>query len=85
VTLEPAAEVDDTPPPVQGPSFQLSGIAADGSPEAREYTAIISGGPELLFVKRGDPLPGGYVVADVQETMVTLKDSSGGERTLRLR
>ena len=45
----------------------------------------VGAGQGLLFVKLGDELPGGYIVADVQENMVTLKDSSGGERTLRLR
>ena len=67
------------------PAFTLSGIATSTGPDGPAFTAIISGGQGLLFVKLGDELPGGYVVADVQETTVTLKDGSGGERTLRLR
>ena len=67
------------------PAFTLSGIASTAGPDGPTFTAIINAGQGLLFVKLGDELPGGYVVADVQENMVTLKDSSGGERTLRLR
>jgi hypothetical protein len=79
------APIDDLPERPAAPTFTLSGIATTASPDGPAFTAIISGGQGLLFVKLGDELPGGYVVADVQETMVTLKDSSGGERTLRLR
>ena len=82
---EPLAALDDTPVRPDPPTFALAGIAATSGPDGPAYTAIINGGQGLLFVKLGDELPGGYVVADVQETMVTLKDSSGGERTLRLR
>jgi len=82
----PAVPVDDVPAPPPVPVFVLSGIATTAGADAPEFTAIISGGGQgLVFAKRGDELPGGYVVADVQETMVTLRDSSGGERTLRLR
>jgi hypothetical protein len=65
--------------------FTLSGMASSEQGDAVEYTAIVSDGAGLHFVKRGDTLPGGYTVVDVQETMVTLRDESGGERTLRLR
>ncbi|MCC7031808.1 MAG: hypothetical protein IT179_03135 [Acidobacteria bacterium] len=75
----------DVPPAPPGPAFRLSGMAASQQGDAVEYTAIISDGAGLHFVKRGAPLPGGYTVADVQETTVTLRDASGGERTLRLR
>jgi hypothetical protein len=84
--VEPAVPVDDVPAPPPAPVFVLSGIATTAGADAPEFTAIISGGGNgLVFAKRGDELPGGYVVADVQATMVTLRDSSGGERTLRLR
>ena len=77
--------VDDVPVRQAGPTFTLSGMASSAGPDGPTFTAIINAGQGLLFVKLGDELPGGYVVADVQENMVTLKDSSGGERTLRLR
>jgi hypothetical protein len=82
---DPVAPIDDLPARPPTPAFVLSGIATTTGIEAPEFTAIISGDQGLVFAKRGDELPGGYVVADVQETMVTLRDSSGGERTLRLR
>jgi acyl dehydratase len=65
--------------------FTLAGMASNPLGDTVEYTAIISDGAGLHFVKPGDTLPGGYTVVDVQETMVTLRDESGGERTLRLR
>ena len=77
--------VDDVPVRPAGPTLTLSGMASSAGPDGPTFTAIINAGQGLLFVKLGDELPGGYVVADVQENMVTLKDSSGGERTLRLR
>jgi hypothetical protein len=77
--------VDDAPAPPAAPVLTLSGMASTAGPDGPTFTAIVNTGQGLLFVKLGDELPGGYVVADVQENMVTLKDSSGGERTLRLR
>jgi len=77
--------VDDAPEAAPSPAFVLSGVASSAGPDGAVFTAILSGGQGLLFVKAGDELPGGYVVADVQETMVTIRDGSGGERTLRLR
>jgi hypothetical protein len=86
-TADPVADAADADAPERpvAPAFTLSGMASTESPDGPAFTAIISNGQGLLFVKVGDSLPGGYVVADVQENMVTLKDSSGGERTLRLR
>ena len=46
---------------------------------------MVNDGRSLLFVKRGDTLAGGFVVAEVDDSSVTLRDSTGGERTLRLR
>jgi hypothetical protein len=85
VVDDPVAPIDAEPARPSAPVFTLSGIATMGNGDAPEFTAIISGDQGLVFARRGDELPGGYVVADVQETMVTLRDSSGGERTLRLR
>jgi hypothetical protein len=59
-------------------------MAANAGPDGPDYTAILHDGRDLVFVKRGDTLPGGFVVVDVQESTVTLRDGSGGERTLRL-
>jgi hypothetical protein len=77
--------VADTASPPAGPVFTLSGMASSLQGDAIEYTAIVSDGAGLHFVKRGDTLPGGYTVVDVQETMLTLRDESGGERSLKLR
>lgn len=76
---------DRVVPAPPGPTLTLSGMAATRQGDTVEYTAIVSDGAGLHFVKRGDPLPGGYTVTDVQETTVTMRDMSGGERTLRLR
>jgi hypothetical protein len=84
-TVDTDAADTDAPERPVGPVFTLSGMASTDGPDGPAFTAIINNGQGLLFVKVGDELPGGYVVADVQESMVTLKDSSGGERTLRLR
>jgi hypothetical protein len=86
----PAPALEDPPvepaaPPPAGPMLSLSGMASNPSGDGIEYTAIVSDGAGLHFVKQGDTLPGGYTVVDVQETMITLRDESGGERTLRLR
>jgi hypothetical protein len=48
------------------------------------WTAMIHDGRSLLYVQRGDSLPGGFAVIDIQETFVTLRDTAGGERTLSL-
>jgi hypothetical protein len=80
-TGDPAAEEART---LAGPVFVLSGMATkmvDGRPE---YTAIIHDGRDLHFAKVGDQLPGGFAVVAATETMVTLRDESGGERSLRL-
>lgn len=90
-TLARGAPAPDEPSPdgvvpaPPRPTLMLSGMAATRQGDALEYTAIVSDGAGLHFVKRGDPLPGGYTVIAVDETTVTLRDSSGSERTLRLR
>lgn len=80
----PPGEPPGVPPP---PAFTLSGIAATRVAEgvAFEYTAILSGSAGLVFARPGEVLPGGIEVLDVQEQTVTLRDSAGAERTLRLR
>ena len=86
----PAAEPVDTPPeapepPRPGSEFRLTGMASTDGPDGPEFTAMVHDGRSLLFLKRGDTLPGGFVVADLDESSVTLRDGAGGERTLRLR
>ena len=46
---------------------------------------MVHDGRGLLYVQKGDTLPGGFEAVDLQESSITLRDSAGGERTLRLR
>ncbi len=68
----------------QGPLLRLAGMAQTETPNGPELTAMVHDGQGLQYVRLGDALPGGYTVVDVQETAVTIRDGSGGERTLRL-
>jgi len=73
--------------PVQPASprpYTLAGIASVRAAEGMEYTAVLSGAGGVVFARPGDALPGDLVVVEVQETMVTIRDRSGVERTLRL-
>jgi len=72
-------------PPRPGAQLRLTGMATAKGVDGPELTAMVHDGQSLLFVKRGDTLPGGFEVVDIQESSVTLRDSTGGERTLRLR
>jgi hypothetical protein len=86
VTPAPVAEPPvPVEPPRPGDEFRLTGMASTQEPDGLVWTAIVHDGQGLLYVRRGDALPGGFEVADVQETWITLRDASGGERTLRLR
>jgi hypothetical protein len=78
---EPRTEVVAVP---AGPIFRLAGVASSGEGEALVRTALVSGGPSLLFLRKGDTLPDGWTVAEVQEAAVVLTDGSGGRRVLRL-
>jgi len=80
---EPEARIDDRPQ--SGPAYELAGIASARGADGLEHTAILSGVAGVVFARVGDALPGGLTVVEVHETMVTLRDASGGERTLRLR
>jgi hypothetical protein len=60
-------------------------MAMTNGPEGPELTAMVHDGQSLVFVRKGDTLPGGFEVVDVQEASVTLRDGSGAERTLALR
>jgi hypothetical protein len=83
----PQVSVSDTvvEPPGAGAEFRLTGMATAQGADGPERTALVHDGRSLLFVKRGDTLPGGFEVVDVQESTVTLRDSTGSERTLLLR
>jgi hypothetical protein len=63
----------------------LSGVATEETGAGPVRTAIVNDGRGLLFLKLGDPLPGGETVVDIQETFVTIRDAAGRERTLRFR
>jgi hypothetical protein len=80
-----AAAANDPEPPRPGSEFRLTGMASSQGPDGPEFTAMVHDGRSLLFVKRGDTLPGGFAVVDLQESSVTLRDAGGSERTLRLR
>jgi hypothetical protein len=86
-TTAPSVEVAPTEAeaPRPGSEFRLTGMASTQGPDGPEFTAIVHDGRSLVFVKQGDTLPGGFEIVDVQESSVTLRDSAGGERTLRLR
>ena len=72
-------------PPRPGAEFRLAGMASTQGADGPIWTAMIHDGRSLLYVQRGDSLPGGFAVIDIQETFVTLRDTAGGERTLSLR
>ena len=85
----PPASIEPPPEPVEPPrpgaEFRLAGMASTEGPDGNVWTAMVHDGQGLLYVQRGDALPGGFEVVDLQETSITLRDSAGGERTLRLR
>ena len=81
--IEPLPAPVEPPPP--GSEFRLAGMASTQGPDGLVWTAMVHDGHGLLYVQRGDALPGGFEVVDLQETSITLRDTSGGERTLRLR
>lgn len=81
----PASEspAEASPTPV-GSVYRLAGVASSGEGETLVRTAVVSGGPSPLMVKKGDTLPDGWTVAEVQEAAVVLVDGLGGQRVLRL-
>jgi hypothetical protein len=82
--VETSDQVADEPQVPAGPVFVLSGMATNAVDGGVEHTAMVHDGKLLHFVKVGDALPGGYTVVATSDTTVTLRDGSGGERTLRL-
>jgi hypothetical protein len=87
-TPEASDSVLPEPPPEPvrpGAALQLAGMASTDGPNGPTWTAMVHDGRGLLYVQQGDPLPGGFTVVDIQESSVTIRDTVGGERTLRLR
>jgi hypothetical protein len=72
-------------PPKPGEEFRLAGMASTEGAHGPVWTAMVHDGRGLLYVQKGDTLPGGFEAVDLQESSITLRDSAGGERTLRLR
>lgn len=94
ITSSPARSAETpaiAPPPVSvepprpGAEFRLTGMASTQAADGLVWTAMVHDGQSLLYVQRGDALPGGFEVVDIQETSITLRDATGSERTLRLR
>jgi len=73
-----------TEPVPQLPIFKLSGIASNADAGVTVLTAIISDNGAMVFAKAGDKLSNGYSVVKVEETSVTLVDSTGITQTIRL-
>ena len=82
----PAESVaEPAPEPVRpGAAFRLSGMASTDGPSGPTWTAMVHDGRGLHYVQQGDTLPGGFTVVEIQESSITIRDTSGGERTLRL-
>jgi hypothetical protein len=81
---EPAA-APQMPVLAAGPAFSLAGVATstvDGQPV---HTAIVKSSSGLLFVKAGEPLPGGYTVTRVEDSYALIMDAAGVEQTLKLK
>ena len=86
-SLTTGAPVVEPPPSAsaEAPDLRLTGMASTAVNGGVEWTALINDGQSLLFAKLGDRLPGGFEVVDIQESAVTIRDTAGAERVLRLR
>lgn len=65
---------------ISGPAYTLAGIGASGDVR----TAVLSDGITVHLVKVGDSI-GGYRVATITETAITVTDAAGASHTLRLK
>jgi hypothetical protein len=61
------------------PVLRLTGMATAQGPDGPEYTAMVHDGRSLLFLKRGDRVLD-FVVVDIRDTAVTLRDAAGDGR-----
>lgn len=72
------------PPAAAGPSYKLSGIAFNETPQGVDRTAVISDGASIHLLKAGDAI-GAHTVAEITDTSVVLTDVTGGRFVIRLR
>jgi hypothetical protein len=77
-----ASPRDVAPLPV-GPIYTLAGMAVTGTPEGTVRTAVLGDGRSVHLVKIGDAI-GGYTVAEMTDTSVTLVDLAGARYVLTL-
>ena len=72
-------------PRATGPAVELIGVATAEAEEGSARTGILATrGGEVLLVRAGDPVPGGYRVDAIEPTSVTLADGSGARHRLEL-
>ena len=76
----PQVEALPQSPVISGPAYTLAGIGASGDVR----TAVLSDGITVHLVKVGDSI-GGYRVATITETAITVADAAGARHTLRLK
>jgi hypothetical protein len=68
-----------------GPDFELAGIATSDTSDGLVRTAVISAQGDVLLVKAGDTLPGGFTVGRVDEAAIVVVDDRGRELVLHLK
>jgi hypothetical protein len=73
----------DAAPVAVGPVYTLAGMAVTGTAEGTVRTAVLADGRAVHLVKIGDAV-GGYTVAEMTDTSVTLVDLAGTRYVLTL-
>ncbi len=82
----PRAVVEQAPREMlAGPEFELAGVATSQTGAELVRTAVVSVRGDVLLVRPGDRLPGGYTVARVEEDALIVADASGRELVLHLK
>jgi hypothetical protein len=82
----PRVSVEEAPPAVAlGPAFELAGVATSQTDGEPARTAVVSVRGDVLLVRPGDSLPGGYTVVRVEESALIVTDPSGREVVLHLK
>ena len=89
VTLDPSdrstSPVASRRPPGGRPPLDLIGIATEETADGARRTGILTtSGGDVLLVRAGDRVPGGYSVDAVDRSAVTLVDGSGERLRLAL-
>ena len=87
--LDPAPErarrAVSRPPRRVGPAFTLIGVASTETEDGSERTGILAApNGDVLLAGAGDRVPGGYLVAAVDASSVTLVDGAGARHRLDL-